>query len=53
MLLVYDVDSTVDKADIKKNVEKVNVFFENFSYVVDERGFVVDLWNIDLSLVEV
>jgi len=53
MLLVYDVDSTVSTGDIKKNVEKVNVFFENFSYNVVERGFDLDLWNIDLSLVEV
>ena len=53
MLLVYDVDSTVATGDIKKNIEKVNVFFENFSYNVVERGFDLDLWNIDLSLVEV
>ena len=53
MLLVYDVDSTVATTDIKKNIEKVNVFFENFSYNVVERGFDLDLWNIDLSLVEV
>jgi len=53
MLLVYDVDSTVSTANIKKNVEKVNVFFESFSYNVVERGSNLDLWNIDLSLVEV
>jgi hypothetical protein len=53
MLLVYDVDSTVATGDIKKNIEKVNVFFENFSYNVVERGFDLDLWDIDLSLVEV
>ena len=53
MLLVYDMDSTVATGDIKKNVEKVNVFFENLSYNVVERGFDLDLWNIDLSLVEV
>jgi hypothetical protein len=53
MLLIYDVDSTVATGDIKKNVEKVNVFFENFSYNVVERGFDLDLWDIDLSLVEV
>jgi hypothetical protein len=53
MLLVYDVDSTVATADIKKNVEVVNVFFESFSYNVLERGSDLDLWNIDLSLVEV
>jgi hypothetical protein len=53
MLLVYDVDSTVSTENIKKNVEKVNVFFENFSYNIVERGFDLDLWDIDLSLVEV
>jgi len=53
MLLVYDVDSTVSTTNIKKNVQVVNVFFENFSYNVVERGFDLDLWNIDLSLVEV
>lgn len=53
MLLVYDVDSTVSTGDIKKNVEKVNVFFSDFSYNVVDRGFDLDLWNINLSLVEV
>jgi hypothetical protein len=53
MLLVYDVDSTVATGDIKKNVEKVNVFFGDFSYNIVDRGFDLDLWNINLSLVEV
>jgi hypothetical protein len=53
MLLVYDVDSTVSEKELKKNVEKVNVFFENFSYNVVKRGDELDLWDIDLSLVEV
>jgi hypothetical protein len=53
MLLVYDYDPSMQKTGAKKNVEKVNVFFENFSYNVVERGFDLDLWNIDLSLVEV
>ena len=53
MLLVYDYDPSMQKTGVKKNVEKVNVFFENFSYNVVERGFDLDLWNIDLSLVEV
>jgi hypothetical protein len=53
MLLVYDYDPSMQKAGAKKNIEKVNVFFENFSYNVLERGFDLDLWNIDLSLVEV
>jgi hypothetical protein len=53
MLLVYDVDSTVATTDIKKNVEKVNVFFGDFSYNVTDRGQTTDLWNINLSLVEV
>jgi len=53
MLLVYDYDSAMQKTGVKKNVEKVNVFFESFSYNVVDRGFDLDLWNIDLSLVEV
>jgi hypothetical protein len=53
MLLVYDVDSSVATTDIKKNVEKVNVFFGDFSYNVTDRGQTTDLWNINLSLVEV
>ena len=53
MLLVYDVDSTVSTGDIKKNVETVNVFFGDFSYNVVDRGQTTDLWNINLSLVEV
>ena len=53
MLLVYDVDSTVSTGDIKKNIEKVNVFFGDFSYNVVDRGLDLDLWNINLTLVEV
>jgi hypothetical protein len=43
----------VATGDIKKNVEKVNVFFGDFSYNIVDRGFDLDLWNINLSLVEV
>jgi hypothetical protein len=53
MLLVYDYDSSMQKTGAKKNVEKVNVFFNDFSYNVVDRGFDLDLWNINLSLVEV
>lgn len=53
MLLIYDHASSMQSTGIRNNVEKVNVFFENFSYNVVERGFDLDLWNIDLSLVEV
>lgn len=53
MLLVYDIDSSISKTNIKQNIEKVNVFFENFSYNIAKRGIDLDLWDIDLSLVEV
>jgi len=53
MLLIYDHASSMQSTGTRNNVEKVNVFFENFSYNVVERGFDLDLWNIDLSLVEV
>ena len=53
MLLVYDKDSTVSTSNIKYNVEAVNVFFDNFSYNITDRGSDTDLWDISLSLVEV
>jgi hypothetical protein len=53
MLLVYDIDPEVSTSNIRQNVEKVNVFFESFSYNIVKRGLDLDLWNIDLSMVEV
>jgi len=52
-LFVYDNDPSVLKSEIKTNVEIVNVFFENFSYNIITRGIDTDLWDINLSLVEV
>lgn len=53
MTLVYDVDSDVSTSNIKQNIEVVNVFFGDFSYNVVDRGQFTDLWNINLTLVEV
>ena len=53
VLLVYDVDNDTNKSNIRYNVEKVNVFFESFSYNVITRGTDSDLWDVNLSLVEV
>lgn len=53
VLFVYDIDSSKSKTDVKNNVEKVNVFFENFSYNIITRGTDTDLWDISLGLVEV
>lgn len=53
MLLVYDFDPSMPSEGVRNSIEKVNVFFESFSYNVLERGSDLDLWNIDLSLVEV
>jgi hypothetical protein len=53
MLLVYDFDSSMQSTGLRNNVEKVNVFFSDFSYNVVDRGLDLDLWNINLSLVEV
>ncbi|NDB84502.1 MAG: hypothetical protein EB127_17635 [Alphaproteobacteria bacterium] len=52
-LFVYDYSDDIDKTQIKKNVEKINVFFESFSYNIVTRGLDTDLWDINLSLVEV
>jgi len=52
LVLVYDVNSSVSKSNIKQNIEIANVFFESFSYNVVERGLDLDLWNVNLSLVE-
>jgi hypothetical protein len=51
MLLVYDVGT--QGGTTATDVEKTNVFFESFSYNVVKRSKDLDLWNIDLSLVEV
>jgi hypothetical protein len=53
MTLVYDVDSSVSTSNIKQNIEVVNVFFGDFSYNVTDRGQDTDLWNINLTMVEV
>lgn len=53
VLFVYDYNHNKDSQKIKENVEVVNVFFESFSYNVITRGLDTDLWDINLSLVEV
>ena len=50
MLLVYDTDAS-DSVDV--SAEKYHVFFQSFDYTVSRRGQYNDLWNINISLVEV
>ena len=50
ILLVYD---TSISNDVNTNAELYNVFFESFNYTVSKRGAYNDLWNVDISLVEV
>ena len=50
VLLVYD---TSISNSVNTNAELYNVFFESFNYTVSKRGAYNDLWNVDISLVEV
>lgn len=50
--LVYDTP-TASANPLRYRLEKYNVFFEDFSYVVNKRGATHDLWDISMSLVEV
>jgi hypothetical protein len=50
MLLVYD--ASVNKNE-KTNVEKYNVFFDDFDFSIVKRGQHNDLWDVSISLVEV
>lgn len=50
MLLVYDISAS---SSVNTNAELYNVFFESFNYEVSKRGTYNDLWNVDISLVEV
>lgn len=52
MLLVYDGGENTE-LDLTKQVEKYNVFFEDFGFVISKRGQHNDLWDVDISLVEV
>ena len=50
MLLVYDTNAS-DNVDV--SAEKYHVFFQSFDYSVSRRGHYNDLWNVNISLVEV
>jgi hypothetical protein len=52
MLLIYDNndDLTVGSGS---NVEKYNVFFDNFDFTITKRGQYNDLWDVSIDLVEV
>lgn len=51
MLLVYDGGLNT-QTDMSKQVEKYNVFFEDFGVTVTKRGQTHDLWDVDITLVE-
>jgi len=50
MLLVYDASVTGNSTN---NVEKYNVFFDDFDFSIVKRGQHNDLWDVSISLVEV
>jgi hypothetical protein len=50
MLLVYDASVT---GNATNNVEKYNVFFDDFDFSIVKRGQHNDLWDVSISLVEV
>lgn len=52
MMLVYDGGENT-QTDLTKQVEIYNVFFEDFSFTVVKRGQFHDLWDVDITLVEV
>lgn len=56
MLVIYDgklFNSSTNNKTALQQVELYNVFFEDFSITVVKRGQDHDLWNVDMSLVEV
>lgn len=50
MLLVYDASVSGNSIT---NVEKYNVFFDDFDFSIVKRGQHNDLWDVSISLVEV
>lgn len=50
MLLVYDASVSGNSVT---NVEKYNVFFDDFDFSIVKRGQHNDLWDVSISLVEV
>lgn len=54
LMLVYDTPDPEGTGSIplKYKIETYNVFFENFSYNIIQRGSLFDTWNLSLSLVE-
>jgi hypothetical protein len=50
MLLVYDASVSGNSIT---NVEKYNVFFDDFDFTIVKRGQHNDLWDVSISLVEV
>lgn len=56
MLLIYDgpeYDASTNNKTADQQVEKYNVFFEDFSFNIVKRGQFHDLWDVDITLVEV
>ena len=50
VLLIYDTNSS---DNVSVSAEKVNVFFNSFTFSVSTRGELNDLWDVSISLVEV
>ena len=51
--LVYDTPEATAGTPLKYRLETYNVFFDDFSYVINKRGGTHDLWNVSMTLVEV
>lgn len=53
LTLVYDNPSVSTDVLVKYRLETYNVFFESFSYSINKRGPMHDLWDVSITLVEV
>lgn len=56
VLLVYDgpeYNANTNNKTALQQVETYNVFFESFNFTITKRGQFNDLWDVDISLVEV
>jgi hypothetical protein len=51
--LVYDNTQSASAVPLKYRMETYNVFFDDFSYVIKNRGPTHDMWDVSINLVEV
>lgn len=53
LTLVYDTPTASASVPLRYSLETYNVFFEDFSYTINKRGPLHDLWDVSMTLVEV